>query len=261
MFMNTFELSVVLTTHERPQLLNRALESLLNQTNTNFQIILCSDEGSQDTKDIARKFLRNFDSFLMLPHLKGPSSTRNEGIRNATSNNILFLDDDDSFELNYFENLIKAVEGQPNSLFYCNYTKYEEQRGNFETAISSATKISQKNNPTNILVGNFIPNNSFVVNSLVAKSVAFDNRLSSHEDWDYLIELSKILNFFHIDIYGPNVHIANIASRNIDSHESGGVSLDFLSIYRKHLTSDPQVKKARQLQMQAFGINVPLELL
>jgi glycosyltransferase involved in cell wall biosynthesis len=259
--MSTFELSVVLTTHERPQLLSRALESLLNQTNTNFQIILCSDEGSHDTKDIARKFLRNFDSLLILPHLKGPSSTRNEGIRNATSNNIIFLDDDDSFEVNYFENLIKAVEGQPNSLFYCNYTKYEEQRGNFETTVSSSTKISQKNNPTNILVGNFIPNNSFVINSLVAKSVLFDAKLSSHEDWDYLIELSKFLSFVHLDMYGPNIHIADIASRNLDSHKNGEVALDFLSIYRKHLTSDPQVKKARQLQMQAFGINVPFELL
>jgi glycosyltransferase involved in cell wall biosynthesis len=259
--MNTFELSVVLTTHERPQLLNRALESLLKQTNTNFQIILCSDEGSRDTKDIAKKFLRTFDSFLMLPHLKGPSSTRNEGIRNATSNTILFLDDDDSFELNYFENLIKAIKGQTNSVFYCNYTRHEEQRGNFETTITSTTKISQKNNPTNILVGNFIPNNSFVVNSLVAKSIAFDKNLSSHEDWDYLIELSKISNFVHLDIYGPNVHIAKIDSRNNESYRSGGVSLDFLSIYRKHLTSDPLVKQQRQLQLQAFGINVPLELL
>ena len=259
--MNKRDISVVLTTHMRPKLLSRALSSLMSQTNNNFQIILCSDEGSQDTKDVAKNFLREDDCFLVLPYLKGPSATRNEGIRSATSNNIIFLDDDDSFELNYFENLIKAVEGQPNSLFYCNYTKHEEQRGNFETAISSTTKISQKNNSTNILVGNFIPNNSFVVNSLVAKSVAFDDKLSSHEDWDYLIELSKILNFVHINIYGPNVHIANIDSRNIDSHKSGGVSLDFLSIYRKHLTSDPQVKKARQLQMQAFGINIPLELL
>ena len=259
--MDSFDLSVVLTTHARPSLLVRALDSLLNQTNLNFQIVLCSDEGSQETKDIATKFLRRHDCFLVLPHLRGPSSTRNEGIRNCTSTNIIFLDDDDSFELNYFENLMKAIEGQPNAVFYTNFTKYEERRLDSEITVESIAKISQKNNCTDILVGNFIPNNSFVINSFIAKSILFDSKLGSHEDWDYLIELSKIMNFRHVDIFGPNVHFAKDASRNNDAYKGGGVSLDFLSIYRKHLAVNPQVKRARQMQLQAFGMSIPPELL
>ena len=43
-------ISVVLTTHFRPQLLARALNSLLAQKVDNFEIIVCADEGSEETK-------------------------------------------------------------------------------------------------------------------------------------------------------------------------------------------------------------------
>jgi len=259
--MSNIDLSVVLTTHLRPKLLKRAIESLLGQTNTDFRIILCSDEGSQDTKDIAKNFLREKDCFLVLPHLIGPSSTRNEGVRNVASKNLIFLDDDDTFELNFFEKITNTVKETSQSLYYFNFTKYVEQRDDDEIALNEVVKINQANNYTNIIVGNFIPNNSFIVNSLVAKSIQFDTSLNSHEDWDYLIELSKKVSFKHVDIYGPNVHAVSDSGRNSDSYKNGSVALDFLSIYRKHPAKDLQAREARRSQLSAFGIAISPELL
>ena len=259
--MNKLDLSVVLTTHLRPKLLIRALESLLNQTNTNFQIILCSDEGSQDTKDVARNHLRDGDSLLILPHLKGPSQTRNEGVRNVKYKNLIFLDDDDTFDANYLEDIINKIRSSPNALYYSNFTRVEEERGTENIVIQTTSKIHQANNLTNILVGNYIPNNSFVVDSSIAKSILFDSSLGSHEDWDYLIQLSKALDFVHVDVYGPRVHIVKSESRNNSSYQNGSVGLDYLAIYRKHRVATPDVRVARQSQLQAFGISVPVDLL
>jgi glycosyltransferase involved in cell wall biosynthesis len=259
--MNSFDLSVVLTTHYRPKLLKRALESLLDQTYKNFQILLCSDEGSEETKDVAKNYLRENDCFLVLPQLIGPSSTRNEGVRNANAKNIIFLDDDDTFEPFFFEKILSTIGSTADSLYYCNFSKHDEVQVDQDIMTENVTRINQANNITDIFIGNYIPNNSFIINSLIAKSVHFDSSLKSHEDWDYLIELSKKISFKHVDIYGPNVHSLKNLSRNKDAYRNGSVALDFLSIYRKHPTKDPKVREARKFQLESFGINVPAELL
>ena len=258
--MSIPNLSVILTTHLRPKLLARSLESLLNQTDDNFQIILCSDEGSIETRDIANEYLRKNDCLLVLPHLVGPSSTRNEGLRIASGKKVIFLDDDDTFDIDFFENLNKSTCNTNHILHYFNYSKCQEVSIDGVKAIETV-KHYQGNNKTEIMVGNFIPNNSFVVDSCIAKSVMFDVSLRSHEDWEYLISLNKMIKFAHIDIYGPNIYSSDNTSRNNDSYRNGSVMLDFLSIYRKHPSDDPRIKLARSQALASFGVQIPAELL
>lgn len=258
--MATPNLSVILTTHFRPLLLARSLESLLNQTDDSFQIILCADEGSEETKNVANKYLRKNDCLLVLPHLVGPSSTRNEGLRIASGKKVIFLDDDDTFDLDFFENLNKLIFNSYSTLHYFNYSEHQEIR-NDNINIVGTIKKYQGNNKTEIMVGNFIPNNSFVVDTHIAKTVLFDTSLRSHEDWDYLVSLNKIVNFVHVNIYGPNIHVSNDVSRNIDSHRNRNIMLDFLSIYRKHPVDDPQIKLARSQTLAALGMQMPVEFL
>jgi glycosyltransferase involved in cell wall biosynthesis len=116
--------SIILTTHEKPHLLARSLASLVNQTNPNFQIVVCADEGSTQTKNVATQYLRKTDVLLVLPHLRGPAETRNAGIEFSAARRIMFLDDDDSFDLNFMADLSSILDTNPiNDLLYFNYSK------------------------------------------------------------------------------------------------------------------------------------------
>jgi hypothetical protein len=175
----------------------------------------------------------------------------------------MFLDDDDSFDVDFMRRVRPLVAASPlDVLLYFDYTKIAENRSGFVPQELKAMKISQANvDPGRILVGNFFPNNSFCIPSHIAARVRFDPHLPSHEDWDFLIGASKLLTFQYMAVAGPNVHIQDDNTRNTTSHATGSVGLDFLSIYRKWPVAEPGVRRARQDQLKIYGLDVPVHFL
>jgi hypothetical protein len=111
-------------------------------------------------------------------------------------------------------------------------------------------------------VGNFIPNNAIFVPKDIAKNNLFDERLQSHEDWDWLISLkSKEYEFIHHPYWGPNVHLHSGESRNLNSNSQFSKMLDFLSIYRKWPIESDKVREMRALQMKKYGFEIVKEFL
>jgi glycosyltransferase involved in cell wall biosynthesis len=90
------DLTVVIPTFNRSQELVRALESLVTQTDSDFEVIVC-DDGS--TENIAQA-IEHFDSLLRLRLLRidnsgGPARPRNIATKEATTRWISYLDSDD----------------------------------------------------------------------------------------------------------------------------------------------------------------------
>jgi len=256
-------LSIILTTHKRSFLLERAIDSILAQNFLDYEILLCSDEGDILTRNMASKKLRQNDSFLSLPKFKGPSETRNLGLHIAKGNWICFLDDDDSFQLDYFSNAFEYLNSSEN-LYYFNYSKISETRiNNVAIQQSCIDFYHQKMDKDFIYVGNYIPNNSFFVNARVAKGNFFDVFLQTHEDWDWLISLKSKngMEFTHIPLFGPQIHLSLEVSRNSTIDKNVVHTLDFLSIYRKWPGIDERVRAARFNELTKRGIGIPQEFL
>jgi glycosyltransferase involved in cell wall biosynthesis len=255
-------ISVILTTHNRPTLLERALNSLLTQEFKDFEIIVCADEGEIHTKEVSFKLLRAIDSFISAPQIRGPAGTRNLGVSIASGQYICFLDDDDSYSSNYFlisSNFLAAS----NDIHYCNYREVEENR----EIEGSCNEVFNKRDigkfsTETLMIRNFIPVNALFIPNLVAKANPFDIRLQSHEDWDWLISLkTKNYTFKHHDIYGPNVHLQKSPSRNNNALETNSVGLDYLSIYRKWPCDLVELKFARAEVLKDLGVNAQPQFL
>jgi glycosyltransferase involved in cell wall biosynthesis len=254
--------SIVVTTHYRPNLLVRALQSLLLQNFLDFEIILCSDESSELTKQVANSLLRQQDSFISVPQIKGPAGTRNLGISVSSGKWICFLDDDDSLD-NEFLSKATNLLTNTHQLHYFNFTEIIEKREEETTEIILSTPKDISNSfSDNLFIGNFIPNNAIFVPNDIAKNNHFDPRLQSHEDWDWLISLKdKGYEFIHHPVWGPNVHLHPGESRNVNLNSQYSKMLDFLSIYRKWPIDSDKVKELRSLQMEKFGFKLARELL
>jgi glycosyltransferase involved in cell wall biosynthesis len=256
-------ISVIVTTHDRPSLLQRALTSLLSQNFLDFEIVLCSDTGESETKLVAAQHLRNQDVFLCIPGIRGPAESRNLGIKLSRGKWVCFLDDDDSFEPDYFNNISQFLSDN-NNLYHCNYFEVIESR--LENKCSQIDLISRSNpniHQDNILIGNYIPNNTIFVSSNIAKNTFFDPHFESHEDWDWLISLrcKYKLNFIHIPIWGPKVHLSQSGSRNNGKNRDTVHTLDFLSIYRKWPSTQEVIKEARSKELNRRGLNLSSEYL
>ena len=104
------KISVIIPVYNMEKYLNRCINSVINQTYKNLEIILVNDGSTDNSADICNYFL-NKDSRIKVINKKngGLSDARNAGIAIASGEYISFLDSDDWIDLDYYEVLYKSI--------------------------------------------------------------------------------------------------------------------------------------------------------
>jgi len=102
--------SIVLPTHNRPGLLREALDSVCNQTFSNWEALIVDDASSPvvalDLADARIRVLRHDTA-------QGGAAAKNTGIQNARGEILAFLDDDDCYEPRYLERALNVLDHHP----------------------------------------------------------------------------------------------------------------------------------------------------
>ena len=108
-------ISVIIPTYHSPDLLQRAIKSLLDQTNSNWQAIVCPDDGNDYT------WLSKQDSRITVVESdqikSGPALARNRGLPYVQGTAVAYLDDDDKLSNRYIELSLKELESQQAVIF------------------------------------------------------------------------------------------------------------------------------------------------
>ncbi len=104
--MEKEKISIIVPIYNVENYLSRCLESIINQTYKNLEIILINDGSTDSSSEICNKY-SIIDSRIKVIHKKnaGASVARNLGIKIATGDYIAFIDSDDYVELNMYETL------------------------------------------------------------------------------------------------------------------------------------------------------------
>lgn len=96
--------SIVIPTHNRPNLLPRALESVFNQSFHSYEVIVVNDGSLLYYDEVLNQFVGKIQ-YIQNSESMGVAAARNIGIQKAVSEWIVFLDDDDQFNSNFLLNL------------------------------------------------------------------------------------------------------------------------------------------------------------
>ena len=110
---NGIYVSVIIPIYNAEKYLRECLDSVVNQTLQEIEII-CVDDGSTDhTSEILQEYAAEDSRITVLtkPH-SGLSATRNLGLKNAAGKYFIILDSDDYFELNMLEDCYRALESE-----------------------------------------------------------------------------------------------------------------------------------------------------
>ena len=99
-------ISVIIPVYNVEEYLSKCIESVINQTYTNLEIILINDGSTDLSGNICDEYSKK-DSRIKIIHIEnsGVSTARNVGINNANGDWIVFVDSDDWIESNFCENL------------------------------------------------------------------------------------------------------------------------------------------------------------
>ena len=190
-------ISVIMSSYNREKRIKKSIESVLNQSFKDFELIIVDDCSTDKTFEIAKEFEKKDKRVraIQLPSNSGhDGKPKNVGILNATGNYIVFLDDDDEM----LQDALKILER------YARHTNADVVYGDYfiDDKGKSATGWSLNFSLQNLVRFNFIAVGTAITKKdVLLKIGGFDEEVPRFKDWNLWIRAAKNgASFVHIPI-------------------------------------------------------------
>ncbi len=119
---NMEKVSVIIPVHNTEQYLKECLDSVVNQTYKNLEIILINDASTDNSIDIINKYKDKRIKVINMKHNSGVAIARNTGVDKSTGDYICYLDSDDYWELNKIEKQVDFIKKNNYEFIYSDYS-------------------------------------------------------------------------------------------------------------------------------------------
>lgn len=117
------KVSVIVPMYNCRDMVGRCVQSILNQTYKNLEIILVNDGSNDDTYEVCQKLSEQDLRIRLINQLNaGVSAARNCGIDKASGNYVMFVDSDDYLEKTYIAAMVQAADESAAELVISGYT-------------------------------------------------------------------------------------------------------------------------------------------
>lgn len=193
-------ISVVIPAYNAEKTIQETIQSVLNQTFQNFEIVIVNDGSTDRTLEIIQS--------IPDPRIKvfsysnsGKSMTRNRGIELSQGEYLAFLDADDLWTSDKLEQQWQALQDYSEASVAYSWTHFIDKNG---TALFPGTKYGNDSNIYHkLLVRNCLESGSNILvrRSAIAQIPHFDPTLSKAEDWDFYLRLAAQFKFVCVPKY------------------------------------------------------------
>lgn len=192
--------SVVLPTYNRENVLGRAIESVLEQSYHDLELLVVDDGSTDNTATVVEDFDDSRVELLEHDKNKGAAAARNTGIREATGEFIAFQDSDDEWHSEKLQKQMDIFTDAPPSVgvVYTGFWDFDNGTKTYRPGRGIESKEGDVHN--SLLEQNFVTTQAAVVRSqCFAKVGGFDERLPRFQDWELWIRVSREYTFKLID--------------------------------------------------------------
>lgn len=119
------KVSIIVPIYNVMDQLQRCLDSIVNQTFEDFEVILLNDGSTDESASIAKKICENNPKFIYTEHKNmGLGPTRNRGIELSTGDYLMFVDSDDFLELDAVQILYESIVSTNSDISCGNFKFY-----------------------------------------------------------------------------------------------------------------------------------------
>ena len=204
--------SIVIPTYNRATFLQKAIESVLAQTYTDWELIIIDDGSTDNTKDVVSQYGDSRIKYIYQENAER-SAARNNGIMHATGDYICFLDSDNYIKADRLQKLAEFIGDK--QLSVCYYTDIE-----YNNATKGVVKIKEgKEYPfpmdVDLLIQDIIATPQLCCATEILWKHQFNPILSIGEDMELL---------FRITAEYPLIYIPNQATVVEVEHEGRSVA-------------------------------------
>jgi glycosyltransferase involved in cell wall biosynthesis len=218
-------ISVIIPVYNGERTIQQTIESVLNQTFADFELLVIND-GSQDkTLEVVSR--------ISDPRIKmfsysnsGVSATRNKGISHAVGEYISFIDADDLWTPDKLEIQVKALQDHPEAAVAYSWSDWIDESGKFLRAGGHIT--ANGNVYSQLLFRDFIESgsNPLIRSQALAEVGGFDQSVNPTEDWDMWLRLAARYEFVLVPFVQILYRISpNSASFDVWKMEAGSIKV------------------------------------
>ena len=223
--------SIIMPVYNSQNTIANAINSVLKQTYSHFELIII-DDGSTDSTSTICKEIKDERVIYVYKENEGVSIARNAGLKIATGEYICFIDSDDSYIENYIEKLCKNAEN--GDLIICGYIKQYKENKEFMQIHKGEydSEIIMQEVLENDCIGGFLWNKLFKKKIISDKKLIFDHDINVGED---LLFVEKYLQYCKkVIIINEYIYVYNILSTSA-SHNFSYKTVTMLMAYLRML--------------------------
>lgn len=216
--------SVIVPVYNADNYFGNCVESIINQTYKNIEIILVDDESKDNAGKMCDEYAKKDDRIIVI-HKKngGASSTRNVGLKKAKGEIVCFVDCDDYLELNMIEVMVDEMNKNDSDIVVCKFFFKDGDKLIPNEGDTSDVKIGL-DYMKYILNGNIsdISVWSKIFKKSVLEDIWFDETIAIYEDFLFLfkvleknVKITYIDNFFYYYVKRPDsaMNTLNVVKR------------------------------------------------
>ncbi|MDR2636854.1 MAG: glycosyltransferase family 2 protein [Zoogloeaceae bacterium] len=250
--------SVIIPSHHRPRLLERALQSVLAQRpDIPRQIIVVADVSNPESEAVCQRLLAPSDLYIRRAGAPGPSASRNLGLDLATGRYILFLDDDDAWQEDFLAQLVAHEEIRLGRFVYVNPSSVVENRSEAEPRFISERVLDYVGKlDEEIYIRNQIALPCFVFPRETIGTARFDVYMRAYEDWDFALQVLAHARTWpcHLPIQG--VRVFEVRDDSTDRRGQSAAAdgpmgtMDYLYVYHRHPAPNDKLRTIRSLMLR-----------
>jgi hypothetical protein len=189
--------SIIITTHDRPHLLPRAVQSA-RASGSNVEIVVVDDASSDQTAQVCQSL--SGVNYVRVERNQGVAGARNIGLIASSGEYISFLDDDDTRMADSLHKQIGILETEPQAGLIYGQAIYGDQEGN-PTDRSYPADCPHGDLFWKLLCRNFIPCGSAVFRrSCLSRIGLLDDAVPGLDDWDLWVRIGEIYPIIALEL-------------------------------------------------------------
>lgn len=193
------DFTIITPTHNRPELLKRNIDSVRQQSFTNWEQIVIDDTNQPETLKLIHSYNDPRIKYIAHPKPKGAAGAYNTGLKNALGKYINFLDDDDEYLPGILDKILSAFAsgGRHPGFVWTGITRVRDTADGEEEIRTQVWPQDFINHEQGLMVSTAIGNGFglSIKRECLKKAGFYDESFTVGEDTDFMMRLSRYFTF------------------------------------------------------------------
>ncbi len=251
------KVTIIIPTYKRPQFIERAIESCLEQIAVNVEIIVIDDNGLgtaeqlQMEKTLARYINNGSVKYIAHKRNRRAAAARNTGIKNATGKYLAFLDDDDWFENSKLFSQIQAMQATQSGACLCGFRRvYANKKVDTIPNLQGDLNVELLSFNVDHCAGSAL----IIKKEVVDEVNGFDESFIRHQDIEFIYRVSKVTEICVVPKILVNIYMHKENTMKKDANYLRDNRMHFVNTFREDINKLEECKKDRVLDVHYVEI-------